>query len=201
MKTTKLIAAFTAVVLIATGAYSQFRPIEPIRPIQPIRIDPIRIDPIKIDPIRMDPIRTETPIQPSEPARIEEAKLRKAASDRIFEFQRVTLNQSTRVQPTSSGDYSAKAFFSVQGQSVVIECISAVQTAVAAFIQYINGIFQGDGSTANWSLDKIVEGARRDLRNHGFSDHDITLNYIDQFNDTHIVQISRQRFELMLASK
>jgi hypothetical protein len=113
----------------------------------------------------------------------------------------VSLKKSTTVRVRDDGTYSAKAFFTVQGQDVAIRCISTVRAVVVAFLEYINFLFSGGGSTADWSLDQIARGAQRDLRNRGFSDNDITLNYINQFNETHVVQISRLRFELTLASK
>jgi hypothetical protein len=203
MKTTKLIAAFTAVVLIATEAYSQFRPVEPIRPIEPIRV-PTLPDLRPLPDLKPLPSFSAAPslsVSPSKPAEIENIKLQKAVSQRIFEYQMVTLTSTSRVTTWDDGNYAAGAYFSVQDESVRIQCVSTVRAVVVAFLEYIRSLFSDDGASASSSLDQIARDAHRYLRNHGFSDGDITLNYIDQFNKTHVVQISRRKLEIMLASR
>jgi hypothetical protein len=200
MKATKLIVAFTAVMLIATGAYSQWRPMEPIRPILPA---PPTIQ--QVPAYSAAPSYSVAPSSvdaPSERAKAEDAKLRNVASARIFAYKRVILADITRVTAWDDGKtYSVKAFFNIQGESVALRCSSTVKAAVEAFLEYIKTIFQNDSSTDR-SLEMIVADAHRYLRDvRGFSDDQITFTYIDQFIETHVVQVSRHRLELTLASR
>lgn len=204
MKTTKLIAAFTAVVLIATGAHSQFRPVEPIRPIQPITVPALpNFQPLPTYSVA--PSYSAAPsysVAPSEPAKVEEAKIRAAASKRIYEHEQVTLTETTAVRYWKDDEnYSARARFLVQGQNAAIHCVSSVKAIVVAFLEYINRVFQSN-SSVDRSLETIASDARRNLRDvHSFSDDQITLYYIDQFGNSHVAQISRRQLEIMLASR
>jgi hypothetical protein len=93
------------------------------------------------------------------------------------------------VTPGDDGNtYSARAYFTVNGENVAIRCVSKTRAAVVAFHEYVKQLFTADGSTADLSLDTIVTGARRDIaKRPGLSDAEITLTYIDQFNDTHVL--------------
>jgi hypothetical protein len=135
------------------------------------------------------------------PAAVEEGKIREAASRKIYQYERITLTKTTAVRYSEHGKYSAQARFSVQGENVAIRCVSNVRAVVDAFLEYIKSIFLGNGLSADWSLEQIVSRARQDLRNRGFSDADITLTYINQFNETHVVEIERHKFQPMVASR
>jgi hypothetical protein len=136
-----------------------------------------------------------------------EAKLlRQAASDQIFKYQGVTLKETTRVTTSKDEEgetYSVRAFFTVRGENVAIRCISTVRAAVAAFLKYINRLF---GATSDhrvdMSLEMIVEQARKDIRDRqGLSSVEVTLTYIDQFDEAHIVRVQRNQLGLMLARR
>ena len=193
---------------LANGAKTQEKPPPPPPP-RPPDIRSWMVNPNVAPSLRAEPSLSAVPsysaapsysVVPSEHARVEAAKQRKAASDQIFEYQRVILKETTRVTVWDDGEtYSVRALFTVQGESVGIRCISTVRAVVEAFLEYINRIFRNN-SSIDRSLETIVADAHRDLRGHGFSDDDITLNYIAQFNETHVVQISRDQSGLMLAA-
>jgi hypothetical protein len=133
-------------------------------------------------------------------AAVEEGKIRAAESSKIYQYERITLTKTTAVRYSKAGKYSARAHFSVQGENVAIRCVSPVRAVVDAFLEYIKS-FLGIGLPAEWSLEQIVSRARQDLRNRGFSDADITLTYINQFKETHVVEIERHKFQRMVASR
>jgi hypothetical protein len=154
--------------------------------------------PITIQPIA--PITPIIPIQPTSPeAQQAEAKLRTAQSEQTLKYQSVTLKQTSAIRRNSAGDYFSRAFFSVHDQGATIECISSVRAATVAFVEYIKRIFK-DKRSADLSLEMIVAGARQFIGNRqGLSDAEITLHYIDQFGETHVVQIPRHQAGLMFA--
>jgi hypothetical protein len=132
---------------------------------------------------------------------IEEAKLRKAASERIFKYQRVTLKETGEVLDWGVRTYSVRAFFTVDGQSVAIRCVSWNRAVVVAFLEYITRTFK-DNRSADLSLEMIVAGARQDIgHRQDLSDAEITLQYFDQFDKTHVVQIPRHPAGLIFATR
>jgi hypothetical protein len=121
------------------------------------------------------------------PALTEE--LKRQRSDQIFTYKATTLLRTTAVTPWDDGNtYSASAYFTVNGENVAIRCVSKTRAAVVAFHEHIRQLFTSDSSTTYLSLDMIVAGARTDIaKRPDLSDADITLTYIDQFSETHVL--------------
>ncbi len=144
--------------------------------------------------------KTMKPTLPaSERAAAEERKLREAMT--VFRSKNVTLEGTTKVLQDAR-TYTAKADFIVQGQRVSIRCRSAVQAAVDAFVDFINRIFRNGATRTDWTLDEIVSSARQNIMNRfNLSEAQLTVTYIDQFDRTHVVEISLDRSELRFASR
>jgi len=112
------------------------------------------------------------------------------------------LEKSTSVSPHDDGTYSARAYFTVQGESVSLRCVSAAKAAVVAFIDYIDNLFRNDSTKTDWSLEDIVSNARQNIMNRfSLSEDEMTVTYIDQFDNTHVVEISVDRWGLRFASR
>jgi hypothetical protein len=161
----------------------------------PVHVPPVHVP---VEPIRprLEPIKPELkePIRPTSPeAQQAEAKLRQAQVEQIFKFQKVALVTTTAIVIASDGRHSAKALFSVQDQNVAIQCLSSAHAAVVRFLEYIRYLFAIDPVyRLDMSLETIVERARQDLRERqGLSGEAVTVQYIDQFGATHVVQIPR----------
>jgi len=172
--------------------------------------------PIVPAPITIPAAPSFSPVQPSTapatssittpPASIApESSARAAAEKRmleaanLFKYGTVTLSGTTTVTPQGDGTYSVSASFSVHGEYAAIRCTSTKRAAVDAFLEYIKRTFNA-GSTANQSLETIVEGARKDIRNRpGLSDAQFTVQYIDPFKETHVVKNLPCRSRLAVA--
>ena|ERR1043166_3290263 len=205
MKTTKLIAVLAAILLIPIGAYAQFRPIEPIRPIAPIApIQPIQpIQPVQpLEPVHPAPAPAYTPHDyvPTEAATSATQKL--AQANKTFRFKRVQLETTTEVFRDSDGDWAFKANFIVNGRRIILYVYSRVRAAAVACRDYLNNNLFATYSERSLSLEDVVANARQDIsERQGLSDSQISVLYIDEFGDTHVVQISLGRIDVALAAK
>jgi hypothetical protein len=134
-----------------------------------------------------------------EKARQTEAKRRMA--EEMFRQPKVTLDLTMEITQGKDGAFSGGAFFSVKDRRVTIICTTTERAAAAAFLESINTIFATKRS-ADLSLANIVERAREDLRKQpGLASAKIEVQYIDQFGDTHVVQISHGRSPAILANR
>jgi hypothetical protein len=120
----------------------------------------------------------------------------------VFRNRSVTLERTTKARLQDDRTYIARADFIVQGQSVSIRCRSAVQAAVDAFVDFIHWIFRNGVMRIDWTLEDIVNNARQNIMNRfNLSADQLTVTYIDQFDKTHVVEISLDRSELRFASR
>ena len=147
------------------------------------------------------------PMAPPEPPddmmleRTRQAEAKKRMAEETFRVTKVALDRTTEITQGKDGHFSGRALFSVQDRRVAITCASKDRAAAVAFFESINSIFASNRS-ADLSLAKIVERAREDLRKQpGMSGAEVEVQYIDQFGETHVVQVSRSRPTAMLASR
>jgi hypothetical protein len=133
--------------------------------------------------------------------RTRQAEAKKRMAEETFRVTKVALDRTTEITQGKDGHFSGRAFFSVRDRRVAITCTSKDRAATVAFFESINSIFASNPS-ADLSLAKIVERAREDLRKQpGLSGAEVEVQYIDQFGETHVVQVSRSRPTAMLASR
>lgn len=211
----KAIARFLILVSCAVAVFHPlplFAPPKPYRPPPP----PYRPPPhIPVEPYRPpsetyrpkpEPIKPENPdfaVPKSPEALRAEAILRKAEADQTYKFQKVRLTSTTGIAVTSEGHHSASASFSVRNQKVTIQCVSPFRAVVARFLEFINELFRkGSVGEISMSLETIVKQARQDIRaRQNLNSTGLTLQYIDQFGETHVVQISPAESGLMLVTR
>jgi hypothetical protein len=135
------------------------------------------------------------PPPPAEAAieKARQAEEKRRIAEEMFRVPKVAFDRTTEITQGKEGHFSGRALFSVQDQSVTIACTSKVRAATVAFLESINSICANNPS-ADLSLARIVERAREDLRKQpGLSGAEVEVQYIDQFGETHLVQISHSQ--------